>query len=144
MKRHLMTLLLVGILASLVSASMSRNSAAGQERGVGVPTFEADPTWPKVPAKWKLGDVSSVAIDEQDNVWVLHRPRTLPPQDMALAAPPILEFDSTGKFLQAWGGAATGYEWPEREHGIYVDHKGYIWIGGNNCAARQLPGLQGC
>ncbi len=42
-----------------------------------MPVFEVDPAWPKVPAKWKLGDASSIAIDAQDNVWVLHRPRTL-------------------------------------------------------------------
>ena len=31
-------------------------------------------------------------------------------------------------------GAATvkGIEWPEREHGIYVDYKDNVWIGGNN------------
>ena len=41
------------------------------------PKFELDLTWPKVPEKFKLGDASSIAIDAQDNVWVLHRPRTL-------------------------------------------------------------------
>jgi hypothetical protein len=39
-----------------------------------LPMFEGDPSWPKVPAKWKLGDVSSIAIDAQGNAWVLHRP----------------------------------------------------------------------
>ena len=28
----------------------------------------------------ELGDASSVAIDARDNVWVLHRPRTLKPE----------------------------------------------------------------
>jgi NHL repeat len=31
-----------------------------------------------------------------------------------------------------WGGPAAGYEWPEREHGIYVDPTGAVWISGNN------------
>ena len=44
-----------------------------------LPMFEVDPSWPKVPEKWKLGDVSSIAIDAQGNAWVLHRPRTLKP-----------------------------------------------------------------
>ena len=39
-----------------------------------LPTFEVDASWPKVPAKWKLGDASSIAFDAQDNVFVLHRP----------------------------------------------------------------------
>lgn len=55
-----------------------------------VPMFEVDPSWPKVPAKWKLGDVSSIAIDAQGNAWVLHRPRTLKPDQAAMAAPPII------------------------------------------------------
>src|SRR5258708_11038807 len=108
----------------------------------GAPVFEVDPSWPKVPAKWKLGDASSVAVDAKDNLWVLHRPRTLPPDQTAMAAPPVIVFDSAGNFIKAWGGAGSGYEWPEREHGIHIDSKGYVWIGGNNCPARALPRLK--
>ena len=108
----------------------------------GVPTFRVDPDWPQVPAQWKLGDVSSIAIDAQDNAWILHRPRVLPPDEAGMAAPPVLGFDSEGNFLAAWGGGAEGYEWPQREHGIHIDHQGYVWLGGNNCPARNLPGLE--
>ena len=107
-----------------------------------MPVFEIDRTWPKVPPQWKLGDASSIGIDAQDNIWVLHRPRTLKPEEAAAAAPPVLVFDNAGNFLKAWGGAASAYEWPEREHGIHVDHKGFVWVGGNNCPARALPGLK--
>jgi len=107
-----------------------------------VPKFEVDPSWPKVPAKWKLGDVSSIAIDAQGNAWILHRPRTLKPDAAAMAAPPILVFDPAGEFIKAWGGDGKGYEWPQREHGIHIDHKGYVWVGGNNCPERKLPGLK--
>jgi hypothetical protein len=111
-------------------------------RSGGVPVFEVDPSWPKVPEKWKLGDASSIAIDAQDNVWVLHRPRTLKPDQAGMAAPPIVVFDSAGNFIKAWGGAGSGYEWPEREHGIHIDHSGYIWLGGNNCPTSGLAGLK--
>ena len=84
-------------------------------------------------AKWKLGDPSSIAIDAQDNVWVLHRPRTLKPEQAAMAAPPVIVFDTAGNYIKAWGGAGNGYEWPEREHGIHIDYKGFVWLGGNNC-----------
>src|SRR5262249_50231780 len=47
------------------------------------------------------------------------------------AAPPVLEFDEAGNFIQAWGGPGQGYDWPETEHGIYADPKGFIWLGGN-------------
>src|SRR5580704_9561522 len=107
-----------------------------------LPTFEVDAAWPKVPAKWKLGDASSIAIDTQDNVWVLHRPRTLPPGEAAMAAPPIIVFDPAGNFIKAWGGAGDGFDWPEREHGIHIDHKGFVWIGGNNCPTSGLAGLK--
>jgi hypothetical protein len=95
-----------------------------------------------VPDKWKLGDASSFAIDAQDNVWLLHRPRTLKGEQAAMAAPPVVVFDSAGNFIKAWGGAGNGYDWPEREHGIHIDHKGFVWIGGNNCPTSGLAGLK--
>jgi len=107
-----------------------------------IPTFRVDPDWPQVPPQWKLGDVSSVAIDAEDNAWILHRPRTLPPEDAAMAAPAVLGFDSEGNFLRAWGGNGDGYEWPQREHGLHIDYQGFAWLGGNNCPARNLPGLE--
>ena len=39
-------------------------------------------------------------------------------------------FDAAGAVVKTWGGDGAGYEWPQREHGIHVDHKGFIWIGG--------------
>jgi DNA-binding beta-propeller fold protein YncE len=104
-----------------------------------VPQFEVDAAWPKVPEKWRVGDASSIAIDAQDNVWVLHRPRTLKPDQAAMAAPAIIVFDSAGNFIKAWGGEGSGHEWPQREHGIHIDYKGYVWLGGNNCPTNNLP-----
>jgi hypothetical protein len=95
------------------------------------PKFEAVPGWAKIPNNWQLGQVASVAVDGQDHVWVLQRPGTLGPEEKARAAPPLLEFDAAGNFVQAWGGPGRGYEWPNSEHGVYVDPAGYVWIGGN-------------
>jgi hypothetical protein len=50
-----------------------------------------------------------------------------------------MEFDGDGKFLRSWGGQAQGYEWPQREHGIYVDPKGFVWVGGNNGYGTPAP-----
>ena len=94
------------------------------------PKFKVEPSWPKVPSQWTLGIVSSTAIDEQDHLWVLQRPRTLTPAEKPRTAPAVLEFDAEGNFIQAWGGPGEGYNWPESEHGIYVDPKGFVWIGG--------------
>jgi hypothetical protein len=108
-----------------------------------LPMFEVDRTWPTLPPKWRLGDPSSFAIDAQDNVWLLHRPRTLlKPEEAAMSAPAVIAFDPAGNVLKAWGGTGAGFEWPEREHGIHVDHAGFVWITGNNCPTNGLPGLK--
>ena len=136
----------VGFLAIVAAAALQwfigSPLAAQSSQSRSLPIFEVDPAWPKVPAKWKLGDPSSFAIDAQDNVWLLHRPRTLKPEQAAMAAPPVMVFDSAGKFVKAWGGAGNGYEWPEREHGIHVDAKGFVWLGGNNCPTNGIRGLK--
>jgi hypothetical protein len=138
----LIALLVVPVVGEkpLFGAEAVAPTSAAQARNV--PMFEVDPSWPKVPAKWKLGDVSSIAIDPQGNAWVLHRPRTLKPDQAAMAAPPIIVFDPAGNFIKAWGGAGSGYEWVEREHGIHIDYKGFVWLGGNNCPGLKLPGLK--
>jgi len=107
-----------------------------------VPTFRVDPNWPQLPEQWRLGEVSSIAIDAEDNSWLLHRPWTLSSDEVDMAAPQVLGFDPEGKFLDAWGGPGDGYEWPQREHGMQIDHQGYVWIGGNNCPAQNEPGLE--
>src|SRR4051812_17246378 len=93
------------------------------------PTYEIDPTWPpKLPHDWVMGVPSWVFVDKSDHVWVLHRPRTAPAAQRANVAPPVIEFDATGKFLQAWGGAGQGFDWPDTEHSIFIDHKDRVWI----------------
>ncbi len=94
------------------------------------PIFEPDPTFPRLPNNWVLGNVAGVAVDRQDNVWLIHRPRTVAADKTA--APPVLEFDAAGKFLQAWGGDGEGFDWPDSEHNIFVDHKDHVWISGSS------------
>jgi DNA-binding beta-propeller fold protein YncE len=105
--------------------------------------FEVDPAWPKpLPNDWIMGQAAGVAVDAQDNIWVVQRPRTLtederaaslnPPRSKCCkAAPPVLVFDQAGNLLKSWGGPGQGYDWPENEHGIQIDHKGFVWIAGN-------------
>jgi DNA-binding beta-propeller fold protein YncE len=47
-------------------------------------------------------------------------------------APPVLEFDQAGNLVGHWGGPGPGYEWPGANHGITVDYKDNVWIGGND------------
>ena len=95
------------------------------------PRFEFDASFPQLPAGKVFGDVSSVTTDSANHVWVIHRPRTVT-GDRSNVLPPVVEFDESGKFVNAWGGSASGYEWPEREHGIFVDDNGDVWVSGNN------------
>jgi DNA-binding beta-propeller fold protein YncE len=46
----------------------------------------------------------------------------------------------TGNFVQAWGGPGEGFEWPETEHGIAIDHNGFVWIGGSSTGGATAPG----
>ena len=115
-----------------------QTAAAQSQAARGTPKFRVDPSWPKIPNNWQFGQVASVSVDAQDHVWVLQRPGTLEPEEKARAAPPVLEFDAAGNFLQAWGGPGAGYDWPGSEHGVYVDHKGFVWIGGNGDGDHQI------
>jgi hypothetical protein len=113
-------------------------ASAAQE----APEYRVDPFWPEqLPNNWILGQASGIAVDGRDHVWVLHRPRSVnavqagaaqdPPIAMCcVPAPPVIELDPEGNVVQAWGGPGDGYEWPDEEHGIHVDHQGNVWIGG--------------
>ncbi len=102
--------------------------------GVNVTFFEVDTTFPTLPNNWVLGNVSKVVVDRHDNVWFIHRPLMpgLKVPEGKTPAPPVLEFDATGKFLQAWGGPAAGYDWPDTEHNIFVDQKDNVYITGSS------------
>jgi DNA-binding beta-propeller fold protein YncE len=109
-----------------------------------------DPFWPRpLPEGWMLGEIGGLHVDDQDHLWVLSRPRTLeaydtyaaavPPRaDCCVAAPPVIELDPEGNLVQAWGWPGDGYQWPENEHGIYVDAAGNVWIGGNGANDHQI------
>ena len=117
-------------LCSVVMLALATLSIAAQSP-VRPPTFQVDPSWPTIPNDWVLGEVSSISVDSRDHIWVLHRPRSIPEAQRAKAAPPVLEFDTSGKLLASWGGNGDGFDWPEREHGIFVDAKNFVWISGN-------------
>ena len=94
-----------------------------------------------------LGQVSGTAVDGHDHVWILHRPRTLDDHDKygeskkgdcCIAAPPVIEFDQAGNVVQGWGGNGSGFEWPDNEHGIFVDAKDNVWITGNGDKDAQI------
>jgi len=144
-------------LGSVVLDHFSKVHAAA----VMAPRFEVDPMWPKpLPNHWVLGNVIGVNVDANDHIWIVHRQQSLeamenyavanPPgpkrqygvveSECCAPAPPVLEFDEAGNLIGHWGGPGPGYDWPETNHGIFVDYKGNVWIGGNGRPKPTPPG----
>src|SRR5438128_12300369 len=133
------------------SAVLDKGKAAAAAPIV-APRFEVDPMWPKpLPNHWVLGNVIGVAVDASDHIWIVHRgaalermetyaAQTPPASECCSAAPPVLEFDEAGNLIGHWGGPGEGYDWPDTNHGISVDYKGNVWIGGNGRGAAAGPG----
>jgi DNA-binding beta-propeller fold protein YncE len=150
-KQMLMGVAFVAILGALGVGQMrlEETAAAQAKNGVMAPHFEVDPFWPKpMPKNWVLGMTIGLAVDDRDHVWIIHRgndPDNLHQTELSKpanaggrvvseccdSAPPVLEFDAEGNLVGHWGGPGAGYEWPQSNHGIVVDHKGNVWIGGN-------------
>jgi DNA-binding beta-propeller fold protein YncE len=136
-------LLVVGVLG-VAGLLVAREIAGRDDATVEAPYFEVDPLWPKpLPNHWLLGSTIGVSVDDRDHVWIIHRSSstlddnekglelTPPRGECCAGAPPVLEFDQEGNLVSSWGGPGEGYEWPSSNHGITVDDKGNVWIGGN-------------
>src|ERR1700761_5963833 len=129
----------LGIGSSVISKRLAVRAA-----GAVAPRFEVDPMWPKpLPNHWIMGNVIGVSVDSKDHIWLIHRQGSIErmeayaqaspvASECCIAAPPVLEFDQEGNLLAHWGGSdGDGYVWPDSNHGIFVDYKGNVWIGGN-------------
>ena len=143
MKKHLS--LVAALLALLAALAVGQRAAERHVQAAGpiAPRFEVDPLWPKpLPNHWILGQTIGVSVDGRDHIWIIHRAGSLEPNEQhatttpqiamcCAPAPPILEFAADGTLVGHWGGPGEGYNWPESNHGVTVDHKGNVWIGGN-------------
>src|SRR3984893_9109792 len=131
------------VLLGLASVVLEKRTTV-QAAAVMAPRFEVDPLWPKpLPNHWLMGQTIGVDVDAQDRVWIIHRAGSLEPGEQhattnpptaqcCAPAPPILEFDQAGNLVGHWGGPGAGYDWPDSNHGITVDYKGNVWVGGNS------------
>ena len=171
-KQILMGTIVCVVLVLMLGGARSEETALAQGRKPVLPVFQVDASFPTMPDRTVLGGVGGVAADSHGNVWVFHRPHTLE-EGNALEngykpAPPVLEFDETGKYIQGWGGPSTNgeYQWTNRgglhaayadcascskerrtngdgrpgtgEHGIYVDDKDNVWVTGNGDGDGQI------
>ena len=184
-----MTFLWTVLLAAVLTlgtgpSALHQTTAAAAE----MPSFKLDVSWPKpLPNNWILGQVAGIAVDADDNIWIVQRARSLsaleafatdalddagnpivdpdgkPVNELGhprpagavsrccAPAPAVMKFDSAGNLLQAWGGPADpGFlgphepgkpggdpnppercQWPGEEHGLFIDHNGFVYIAGN-------------
>src|SRR5262245_31222673 len=58
-------------------------------------------------------------------------------------APPVLVYDQAGNLVKSWGGRGRGYDWPDSNHGITVDHNGNVWLAGNGDKDTQILKFSG-
>ena len=139
----LRTVVVLGLACGVV---WSLSVVRAQTQAGDIPTFTVDPSWPKpLPKTWVIGMITSLAVDSRDHVWIMHRPTWVSADELAdgqEVAPPVIEFDSEGNVVQAWGGPGAGYDWMVEsfadyprggppEHGIFVDHEDHVWVTGN-------------
>ncbi len=98
-----------------------------------VPRYRFDPDWPQpLPNKWKIGGITGLALDKDENIWVLNRPNDLtdielhaelnpPTADCCVHPPAMIHFDKQGRVIGSFD-APQG-------HGMDVDSKGFVYIG---------------
>ena len=99
----------------------------------GAPKFRFDPDWPKpLPNKWKMGGVTGLSVDKDDNVWVFDRPNDLtdieleaeltpPIADCCVRPPAMIHLDKQGNVIGSFD--------PPQGHGMAVDSKGLVYLG---------------
>jgi DNA-binding beta-propeller fold protein YncE len=122
---------LAGLGLALLGVSLLCMSLIGQEPAA--PKFKFDPDWPKpLPNKWKMGGVTGLAVDKDDNVWVYDRPNDLtdieleaeltpPLADCCVRPPSMIHIDKNGDVIGSFD-APQG-------HGMAVDTKGFAYLG---------------
>jgi hypothetical protein len=122
----------VVVLGANLFHANSFTAVVGAAEGV-VPKFKFDPDWPKpLPHKWKIGGITGLAVDKDDNVWAYDRPDDLtdieleaeldpPSADCCKRPASLIHFDREGNVIE--------YIDPPQGHGMAVDLKGFLYTG---------------
>ncbi len=120
-------------LTVLAGAVLTVAFTGGAAQAQTAPSYLYDPTWPKdLPNLWKMGGVTGLAVDSNDNVWVYNRPNDLtnielhaeldPPIALCCVRPPsMIHIDKAGNVIGSFD-APQG-------HGMDVDSQGFVYLG---------------
>lgn len=109
-RRAAMMVVLCALASSVIVLTRGGQPAAALN---GVPVFQADPSWPVLPADWSWGQVIGIFADSRGHVWTSSRSR-------------ISEWDPRGKQVQSWDARGPDGNW-STIHGLFVDHNGFVW-----------------
>lgn len=116
-------------IASLFAIAYPSNEAQAQNDT----SYIFDPSWPKdLPNNWKIGGITGLAVDSNDNVWAYNRPNDLtsielhaeltpPVAECCVRPPSMIHFDREGNVI-GWFDAQQG-------HGMDVDDEGFVYLG---------------
>ena len=129
------------LLAVAVGLGLSTpQSQADSPKTPKAPKYEVDSTWPKPfpstpdpvtgrPRTWIPGEVAGTCVDSRDHVFIVTRGNLIAPEGVkGIAAPPVMEFDTEGNTVAAWGDRNI---LPNGIHGCFVDYQDNVWIAGN-------------
>src|SRR5262245_28114557 len=101
---------LILLLSVAVMSGVALLAGSGAQRAQ-KPDYQVVPNWPQLPAKFQFGEVTGVAVDAADQVFVFHRGKQ-----------PLVVFDRDGKLLRSWGDDLF-----KTAHGLRLDAGGHVW-----------------
>ncbi len=119
--------LIVGVaVAALWAVSGDRGYSQAADPNAAPNPYKMQDNWLQLPEGRKLGQAIKVQVDHSDgkSMWVFDRCSANSCDNSTVA--PIMKFDSTGKFVRAFG--ANMFVQP---HGFYVDNEGNAWAADN-------------
>ena len=118
---------------ALIIALENRGYTQGIDPNAAPNPYSLQENWAQLPADRKFGGVIKVQVDHSDgkSIWVFDRPagsekgvRCVYWECSNSMLPPLLKFDSSGKFITAFGAGMFAIP-----HGLYVDPDGNVWAG---------------